>query len=112
VDAAEIVFGEAVVASGEPSVVLEAAEHALDGVAVFVEGFVEAALPLSRALEWDVRDGALALDQVADAVGVVGAVGVDGCSARINCPVGAPPPDSPPPDRASGERRAAGHIDR
>lgn len=72
-DAAEEVGGEPVVACGETAGVLKPAKHALDGVAAFVQGLAKAAFPQACALERDVRDGALALDQFADAVGVVGA---------------------------------------
>lgn len=76
-DVAEEVVRELVVACGEPSAVLEAAEHALDGVAALVEGFAEAAFPAPVGLGRDVGNRTLFLDQVADAVAVVGAVGVD-----------------------------------
>lgn len=76
-DGAEEVVGDPIIAGCEASVVLEAAEHALDGVAALVERLAEAAFPKTGALRRDVRDGPLALDQVADAVGVVGRVGVD-----------------------------------
>ena len=76
-DVAEEVGGEFVVAGGEASAVFQAAEHAFDGVAALVEGLAEAALPDAIALGWDVGDRALVLDQIADAVAVVGAVGVD-----------------------------------
>ncbi len=77
VDGCEEVVGDAVISGCEPSAVLEAAEHALDGVATLVEGFAETGFPHSGALWRDVRDRALVLDQVAGAVGVVSAVGVD-----------------------------------
>ena len=75
-DAAEEVGGDSVVACGKATAVLKAAEHAFDGVAAFVEGLAEAAFPHSGALWRDVRDSALAFDQVADVVGVVGTVGM------------------------------------
>lgn len=49
-DAAKEVGGEAIVAGGEASAVLEAAEHALDGVAALVEDLAEAAFPDACAL--------------------------------------------------------------
>jgi len=61
---------------------LESAEHPLDGIAAFVEGPAGATLPNTRALRRDVRDGSLALDQVADAVGIVGTVGVNDAALR------------------------------
>ena len=42
-DVAEEVGGEFVIAGGEAPAVLEAAEHALNGVAALVEGLAEAA---------------------------------------------------------------------
>jgi len=76
-DAANEVGGEAVVAGGELTAVLEPPEYALDGVAALVEGLAEATLLKARALRRDVWNGSLALDQAADPVGVVDAVGVD-----------------------------------
>ena len=76
-DIAEEVGGEFVVAGGEAAAVFESAEHALDGVAAFVEGLAEAAFPAPVALGQDVGDRALLLDQLADAIAVIGAVGVD-----------------------------------
>src|SRR5207249_332872 len=76
-DVAEEVGGELVVAGGEAATVLETAEHPLDGVAALVEGLAEAVLPSPIAFGRDVGDGALLLDQVADAVAVIGAVGVN-----------------------------------
>ena len=76
-DIAEEVGGEFVVAGGEASAVLEAAEHAFDGVAALVERLAKARLPLAVALGRDVGDRALRLDQVADAVAVIGAVGMN-----------------------------------
>jgi len=91
-DAAEEVGGEPVVAGSEAPAVFEPAEHALDGVAAFVEGLAEAALPDAGALGRDVWDGSLVLDQVADTVGVIGAVGMDDAALRqiiqqvLRCP--------------------------
>ena len=76
-DVSEEVGCELVVAGCEATAVLETAEHALDGVAALVEAFAEAAFPASVALGRDVGDRALLLDQIADAVAVIGAVGVD-----------------------------------
>jgi len=77
VDVAEEVGGEFVVAGGEASAVLEPAEHAFNGVAALVERFAEAAFPAAVALGRNVGDRALSLDQIADAVAVVGAISVD-----------------------------------
>jgi hypothetical protein len=79
---AEKVVGVPVVAGCKPPAVLQTAEYALDVVGAFVEGLAEAAFPHARALWRDVRDRALVLDQVADAVGVVGAIGVDDAPFR------------------------------
>lgn len=68
------VGGKFVVAGGEASAVFQTAEHALDGVAAFVEGLAEAAFPDAITLGRDVGDGTLILDDVADAVAVVSAV--------------------------------------
>jgi hypothetical protein len=54
--------------------VLQLREEPLDQVTLAVEALAEAGLPSSVALGWDVGHGALALDQVADAIGVVGLV--------------------------------------
>ena len=81
-DVAEEIGGEFVVSGGEAAAVFEAAEHALDGVAPFVEGFAEAAFPAAVAFGRDVGDRTLFLDQVADAVAVIGAVGMDDAAPR------------------------------
>jgi hypothetical protein len=75
VNAGEELGSEPVIPCGDPSEVLEPAEHALDGVAAAVKDLAEAGFPSPRGLGRDVRDGALILDEVADAVRVVGAVG-------------------------------------
>ena len=74
-DVAEEVGGEFVVAGGEASAVLEAAEHPLDGVAALVEGLAEAAFPAPVALGRDVGKRALLLDQVTDAIAVISTKG-------------------------------------
>ena len=76
-DVAEEVGGEFVVSSGEATTVFQAAEYALDGVAAPVEGAAEAAFPDAAAFGRDVGDGTLALNQVADAIAVIGAVDVN-----------------------------------
>ena len=53
-DVAEEVGGEFVVTGSEAAAVLEAAEHALDGVAALVEGLAEAAFPAPVAFGRDV----------------------------------------------------------
>ncbi len=84
-DVAEEVGGELVVAGGEAATVLEAAEHALDGVAALVEGLAEAAFPAPVGFGRDVGDRALLLDYVADAVAVVSAIGVNDAAHRQAC---------------------------
>ncbi len=76
-DVAEEVGGEFVVAGSEAFAVFETAEHALDGVATFLEGLAKAAFPDAVALGRDVGNRALFFDQIANAVAVIGAVGVD-----------------------------------
>jgi hypothetical protein len=55
--------------------VLELAEEALDQIAFAIQRLAEAGLPFAIGLGRDVRHRTLRLDQVADAVGVVGLVG-------------------------------------
>jgi len=74
-DHGEEVGGELVVAGGDPAEVLQLGEEALDEVALAVEALAEAWLPAPVALRRDVGCGALFLDQLADAVGVIGLVG-------------------------------------
>lgn len=69
--------GELVVAGGKASTVIAAAEHSFDSVATFVKGLAEAAFPDQLTLGRDVGNGILILNQVADTIAVVGAVGVD-----------------------------------
>jgi len=64
-------MGEAVVSRGDPSEVLEAPEHALDGVTVAVEIGRETILPAAVGLGRDVGCGALALDLATDGVAVI-----------------------------------------
>ena len=76
-DAAEEDIGAAVISGSDAAAVLEATEHALDGVSALVEDAAEAGFPAAVGLGRDVRDGLLALDQIADAVAVIRPVGVD-----------------------------------
>lgn len=69
------VIGSFVVSSGDAAEVLQAAEHALDGVAALVEKGVEASLPAPVCLGGDVGKRALVLDKAADRSGVIGLVG-------------------------------------
>jgi hypothetical protein len=70
--------------------VLQLGEEPLDQVALAVEPLAEAWFPATVALGWDVRRGALLLDQFADAVGIVSLVGeYDGARAElVEQPVG------------------------
>lgn len=54
---------------------LKLGEEPLDQIALAVEPLTEARLPLAVALRRDVRCGTLILDQLADAIGVIGFVG-------------------------------------
>jgi hypothetical protein len=64
-------MGEAVVSGGDPAEILEAAEHALDRVAIAVEVGGEAILPDSVELGRNVGCSTLALDLAAHGVGVI-----------------------------------------
>lgn len=55
----------------DPAEVLDAPEHALDGVAIAVEVGREAVLPASIGLRRDIRRGILALDLATDGVAVM-----------------------------------------
>jgi hypothetical protein len=67
-------MGEAVVSSGDPAEVLEAAEHALDRVSVAIEIGREAVLPSPVGLGRNIRRGTLALDLATDSVAVIAPV--------------------------------------
>ena len=69
-------MGEAVVSGGDPAEILEAAEHALNRVAITVEVGREATLPGSVGLGRDVGRCPLALDLAAHRVGVIALVAV------------------------------------
>lgn len=60
-----------VVAGGKAPEVLEAAEHALDGVAVAVKHPRETEFPAPVGLGWDVRHGAILLHLMAHSIAVV-----------------------------------------
>jgi hypothetical protein len=64
-------MGEAVVPRGDPSEVLEAPEHALDGVTVAVEIGRETILPAPVGLGRDVGRGTLALDLATNGVAII-----------------------------------------
>ena len=67
-------MGEAIVAGGDAAKVLEAAEHAFDGVSMAIKVGREAALPAAVGLGRDVGCGAFALDLAAHGVAVVALV--------------------------------------
>ena len=69
-------MGETVVSGCNPAKVFEPPKHALDRVAITVEVGREATLPHSGGLGRDVGCGPLALDFVADGVGVIALVAV------------------------------------
>ncbi len=69
-------MSETVVACSDPAEVLEAAEHAFDGVAVTVEIGREAALPATVGFGRDVGGSALALNLAAYRVAVIALVAV------------------------------------
>ncbi len=72
-------MGEAVISGCNSAEVLEAAEHALDGVAVAVKEGREAVLPAPVGLGRDIRRGALALDFATDGVAVISFVAMQDC---------------------------------
>jgi hypothetical protein len=74
-------MGEAVVSRGDPSEVLEAPEHALDGVAVAVEVGREAVFSAPVGLGRNVRRGTLAFDFATDGVAVIPLVAMQDFSA-------------------------------
>lgn len=80
---------EAVVSCGDSAEVLEALEHALDGVAIALEPREEAVFPSPVGLGRDVRRGALAPDLATDGIAVIPLVamqdfsGVDLVEQRI-----------------------------
>ena len=67
-------MGETVVSGGDSAEVLEAAEHALDGIAFSVERGRKAGLPPAVGLGRDVRCGALGFDLSTHGVAVIGFV--------------------------------------
>lgn len=73
-DGGEEVLREAVVAGGDSAEILEASEHAFDGIAVAVEGRREAVFPAPVDLGRDVRRGAPALDLATDGIAVIALV--------------------------------------
>lgn len=75
-------MGEAVVSRSDPAKVFQAAEHALDGIAVTIKVGREAILPASVDLGRDVRRGPLAFDLSADAIAVIPLVAVQNFGRR------------------------------
>ena len=64
------------VSGGDPAEVLDASEHALDGVAIAIKGWREAVFPAPVGFGRNVRRGALALDLAADGVAVIALVAI------------------------------------
>ena len=64
-------MSEAVVSSGDSAEVLEAAEHALDGIALPIEDGRKAVLPTTVGFRWNVWRGALAFDLSTDSIAVI-----------------------------------------
>lgn len=84
IDRAEEVGGYLVVARGDATEVLEVAEHAVDRFAPFVEGLGEAAFPAAVCLGRNVRNRTLALNEIANRVGVIGFIAEhDGLGHKI-----------------------------
>ncbi len=81
---------ETVVARGDPAEVLEAAEHALDGIAVAVEDGREAVFPAAVALGRNVRRDPQVLDLSANGIAIVALVAVQdvGCGHAVEQRVG------------------------
>ena len=75
-------MGESIVAGGGSAEVLEACEHAFDGVARAVEGRGEAVFPASIAPGRNVRRGSQALDLAADGIAVIALIPVHNGAAR------------------------------
>jgi len=73
-DHGQEVGGKLVIAGGDAAEALQLGEEAFDEIALTVEPLAEAGSPLALALRGGVRRGTLVLDQLADAVSVVGLV--------------------------------------
>lgn len=73
---------EAVVSCGDSAEVFEAAEHALNGVAITVEIWREAFFLAAVGLERDVGCSALAFDLAADSIAVVALVTMQDLGGR------------------------------
>lgn len=74
-DHREEVLGEFVVTSGDAPEVLELAEEPLNEITLAIEAMAEAWFPFAIGFGRDVRHRALGLDEVADAIGIIGFVG-------------------------------------
>ncbi len=88
---------ETVISSGDSAEVLEAAEHALDGIALAVEDGREAVLPAPVGFGWDVRRGPFAFDLSTDGIAVIGFVAMQDIGFRHQLQEGV-------------GRRAIGHL--
>ena len=81
-DGCEEIDCETIVSGGDATEVLQATEHALDGVAVSMEDGREAILPASVRLGRDVRHRALSLDLSVDGIAVITLVAVQDRGTR------------------------------
>ncbi len=90
-------MSEAVVSCGDSAEVLEASEHALDGIALPVEDGRKAVLPTPVGFGRNVRGGALAFDLSTDGIAVIAFVAVQDIGFRHDLQQGV-------------GRRAIGHL--
>ncbi len=90
-------MSEAVVSGGDSAEVLEAAEHALDGIALPVEDGRKAVLPTPIGFGRNVRGGAFAFDLSTDGIAVIAFVAMQDVGFRHELQKGV-------------GRRAIGHL--
>ena len=83
-------MGKAVISCRNPAEVLDSSEHALDGVAVAVEGGREAVFPAPVRLGRNVRRGAQGLDLAPDDIAVITLVAMQdhGCGHPVEERIG------------------------
>lgn len=84
-DGSEIIGGEPIISRSDTTKVLQAAEHALDGIAVAIEERRKAVRPLAVSLGRNVRHGAAALHLTADRITIVAFVAVQDLAGRHLC---------------------------
>ena len=80
-DHREEVLSELVVTGGDAAEVLQLAEEALYQVALTIEHLAEAGFPFAIGFGRDIGNRALRLDQIADAIGVIGLIGQNDCAS-------------------------------